>query len=341
MAAEHICACFICGNKTSTLHFLPKKEESRTKWLEFIFGTPPAKYSPNLVLCSNHFDHSDFYNFGAYSSGFASKLLLKPGSVPSQRSSTSTQGSTSQTLGTTPIHTSTQTDPPSCACRATQLSMGTLGHHVRSKGTQTESFMRTASIATSTSDATWGPATSTPIKAVHPRPAKRPRVDEEEESDISTILPEPQDSTYDPAQSISNVTEASQPTDTSLTGYKDSKYIVFEKNLMELFETCPDCRRLSDVRTYRRGTFLAIDQKCHHCQFSRQWKSQPAIGSSPVGNIILSAAIYFTGSSYFQVQKIFQAMHLQNISYSAFRRHASSYLETAVIHQWHQYQEAE
>ncbi|XP_041958231.1 uncharacterized protein LOC121716101 [Alosa sapidissima] len=221
--------------------------------------------------------------------------------------------------------------------------MGTLGHHVRSKGTQTESFMRTASIATSTSDAPWGPATSTPIKAVHPRPAKRPRVDEEEEeeSDISTILPEPHDSTYDPAQSISNVTEASQPTDTSSTGYKDSKYIVFEKNLMELFETCPDCRRLSDVRTYRRGTFLAIDQKCHHCQFSRQWKSQPAIGSSPVGNIILSAAIYFTGSSYFQVQKIFQAMHLQNISYSAFRRHASSYLETAVIHQWHQYQEAE
>ena len=92
--------------------------------------------------------------------------------------------------------------------------------------------------------------------------------------------------------------------DTSSTGYKDSKYIVFEKNLMELFETCPHCRRLSDVRTYRRGTFLAIHQKCHHCQFSRQWKSQPAIGSSPVGNILLSAAIYFTGSSFFKVQKV-------------------------------------
>ncbi|KAK0145629.1 hypothetical protein N1851_015461 [Merluccius polli] len=129
--------------------------------------------------------------------------------------------------------------------------------------------------------------------------------------------------------------------DSSSTGYKHSKYIVFEKNLMELFETCPVCSRMSDVRTYRRGTFLSIDQKCHHCQFSKQWKSQPVIGSTSVGNIQLSASIYFTGSSYFQVQKLFQAMHLQNISYSAFRRHASTYLETAVIHKWHQDQEAE
>ena len=39
--------------------------------------------------------------------------------------------STSQTFVTPSIHTSTQTDPPSLSCWATQLSMGTLGHHVR------------------------------------------------------------------------------------------------------------------------------------------------------------------------------------------------------------------
>ena len=72
--------------------------------------------------------------------------------------------------------------------------------------------MKSKSIATSTLDAPWGPATSMPIKHVHPRPAKRPRVvEEEDESDIFTITPETQDSTYDPAQSMSNVTESSQP----------------------------------------------------------------------------------------------------------------------------------
>ncbi|XP_049324303.1 uncharacterized protein LOC111195039 isoform X2 [Astyanax mexicanus] len=253
--------------------------------------------------------------------------------------------STSQTLVTPIIHTSTQTDPPSLLCRATQLSRGTLGPDFRSKGTQTESFITSTSIATSTLDAPWGPVHSTPIKSVVPRAAKRPWVDEEEEedeeSDHCTVPTEPQSSTYDPAQSISSVIEPSQITDTSSTGYKDFKYIVFEKNLMELFETCPVCSRLSDVKTYRRGTFVSIIQKCHHCQYSKKWKSQPLIGSSPVGNIQLSAAIYFTGSSYFQVKKVFQAMHLRNISYTAFRRHANSYLEPAVVYKWRQYQETE
>ena len=72
--AEQVRACAICGDNKATLHLLPKKEELRKKWLEFIFGTLPAKYNSNLVLCSNHFDHSDFSNFGAYSSGFASRL---------------------------------------------------------------------------------------------------------------------------------------------------------------------------------------------------------------------------------------------------------------------------
>ncbi|KAG5278009.1 hypothetical protein AALO_G00094170, partial [Alosa alosa] len=81
--------------------------------------------------------------------------------------------------------------------------------------TQTEYFMKSMSIDTSTSDTpwAWGPATSTAIKPVHPRPARRPRVDQEEEedeSDISTITPD--GSTYGPAQSKSNVIKSSQPT---------------------------------------------------------------------------------------------------------------------------------
>ncbi|KAG5269884.1 hypothetical protein AALO_G00207280, partial [Alosa alosa] len=55
--------------------------------------------------------------------------------------------------------------------------------------------MKSMSIDTSTSHTpwAWGHATSTAIKPVHPRPARRPRVDQEEEedeSDISTITPD-------------------------------------------------------------------------------------------------------------------------------------------------------
>nr|XP_054597846.1 uncharacterized protein LOC107391876 isoform X2 [Nothobranchius furzeri] len=209
------------------------------------------------------------------------------------------------------------------------------------EGIQTESSLMRKSVATSTADAPWGPGTSVPIGSVHLRPSKRPRLDEEDEGEVSILRPEPPESTYDPAQLVSAVAESSQLIDMSSTGYKDSKYIVFEKNLVELFETCPVCSRVSEVKTYRRGTFLSIHQKCHHCSYSKQWKSQPVVGSTPVGNIQLSAAIYFTGSSYFKVQKVFEAMHLQNISYTTFRNHANSYLQPAVIHTWQQYQEEE
>uniref|UniRef100_A0A1A8M030 THAP domain-containing protein 1 n=1 Tax=Nothobranchius pienaari TaxID=704102 RepID=A0A1A8M030_9TELE len=257
--AERFRACVICGHNSSTLHILPKKEELRKRWLDFIYGNPPPYYNSHLVICSKHFEQSDFTNYGAYSSGFASKLSLKPGSVPSRRSTTSSQPSTSET-SLPPVHTSTQTDPPSRSCRATQLSMGT----------QTESTM------TGAGDAPWGPG----IGCVHPRPCEIARSDEEEEDEITTVKVELHDPSYDSAQSTSGVPEPSQLTDTPLTEYTESKCIVFEKNLMELFETCPVCNRVSEVKTYRLGTFLSVKQKCHHCNFSKKWNSQPENGNT-------------------------------------------------------------
>uniref|UniRef100_A0A1A8QE93 THAP domain-containing protein 1 n=2 Tax=Nothobranchius TaxID=28779 RepID=A0A1A8QE93_9TELE len=100
--AERIRTCIICGNNSSTLHFLPNKKQLRKRWLEFIFGRPPVYYSAWLVVCSDHFEPSDFTNYDAYSSGSVSKLSLKPGSVPSRRPATSSQASTTPPLSTDP-----------------------------------------------------------------------------------------------------------------------------------------------------------------------------------------------------------------------------------------------
>ncbi|KAM4527780.1 uncharacterized protein PAE49_024480 isoform 2-T3 [Odontesthes bonariensis] len=286
--AEHTRSCGICGNKASSMHMLPKNEDDRKRWLEFIYGRSQlAKYNKTLVLCSTHFLDSDFTNLGEYSRGFATKLFLRPGSVPSQRTGPSPQASTSQALLTLPLnHVATQTDPPRCSTRTTQVSMGTLGPHMRSKGVQFDCVRDTKmyeSRRVGTSDAPWGSQSSTPIRPVHHRPSKRPRLEEEATAAASTSaanvtdtlsIPDPLDSTYDPAQSRTTLTESSQLSDNSSspTGHTDKKYIVFEKNLMELFQHCPDCTRSTEVKTYRRGTFLSIDQKCHHCKFFRQWK---------------------------------------------------------------------
>lgn len=91
---------------------------------------------------------------------------------------------------------------------------------------------------------------------------------------------------------------------TSKASHEDTKYIVFENCLLELFETCPVCSRASNIQPRSNGTFLAIDQLCPHCEYFRRWKSQPCVGSTPVGNLHLSASLYFSGASFFQMKKV-------------------------------------
>ncbi|XP_057197996.1 uncharacterized protein LOC130559113 [Triplophysa rosa] len=107
---------------------------------------------------------------------------------------------------------------------------------------------------------------------------------------------------------------------------------------MELFEMCPVCRRSSDVRSQRIGTFLRLEQFCNHCQYTRKWSSQPIIGSTPAGNLQLSAAVYLSGESFFRFEKICTSMNLQLFKYDTFRRHARLYIEPAVVYKWKHWQ---
>ncbi|KAM4580131.1 uncharacterized protein PAE49_005126 [Odontesthes bonariensis] len=103
---------------------------------------------------------------------------------------------------------------------------------------------------------------------------------------------------------------------------------------MQLFNACPVCTRACDVKTQRLGTFLSVKQRCPHCTFRRQWNSQPILGSTPAGNLHLSAAVYLSGASFIQIEKVFKAMKLELFRYETFRRHARAFIEPAVIHHW-------
>lgn len=110
--------------------------------------------------------------------------------------------------------------------------------------------------------------------------------------------------------------------------YVDTKYIVFETCLLELFATCPICKSKSDVQTHRMGTFVAMSQRCPNCSYLRKWQSQPIVGSTPVGNLLLSAATYFTGGSFIQVQKVrmYKTVSLLNFRLCSLYYHFTSFL---------------
>ena len=82
------------------------------------------------------------------------------------------------------------------------------------------------------------------------------------------------------------------------------KYLVYEDCLLSIFHHCPVCTCICKVKTTVRGTYLSVQQSCPRCEFHRRWDSQPIIGSTPAGNLQLSAAICFTGSSFTQVNKV-------------------------------------
>lgn len=191
------------------------------------------------------------------------------------------------------------------------------------KGIQVTPHSRDVGVCTSST--AFGFETSTPAKRhklpdieEEITPIKKPCLELTEVEDCplersSTInIPTPHDSTYNPEDSISALSEAAEDTtDPSTPIHRTPTYIVYEKCLLELFEVCPVCQRVSEVRTRRIGTFLCVEQQCPNCSFFRKWNSQPLIGSTPAGNLQLSVAVYTNGGSFFKIQKIFRAMRLK------------------------------
>uniref|UniRef100_A0A9J8DC12 Uncharacterized protein n=1 Tax=Cyprinus carpio carpio TaxID=630221 RepID=A0A9J8DC12_CYPCA len=271
-----------------------------------------------------------FENKYQYDSGFAKKLLLKDKAVPTILCSTTT----TQTVSPISKDVGCQTDQPTNTSVGTQLSFRTMRPKCRSKETQTEQFSILSSGDVAIPWTTSHPFTSTPLKDEKPYKRRRFELEEEESVSFEEVC-DTQDVTYDPAQSVTSVTEPSKHSMyTSKASHEDTKYIVFENCLFELFETCPVCSRACNIQPRSNGTFLAIDQRCPHCEYFRQWKSQPCVGSTPVGNLQLSASLYFSGASFFQMKKVFESMHLKMFTYRTFRRHASMYLEPLIIYKW-------
>ncbi|XP_067301001.1 uncharacterized protein [Pseudorasbora parva] len=324
------CAISGCG-RTQSLHKLPSDPKTRNVWLNFIYNEVPADVAKTLHVCSLHFTADSFENKSQVETGFADHLRLKQNAVPSildpKRKEQHTYAYVSiQSQNPNMKEVACQTDTDNLRSQGTQLGSGTFRPKFRSKGTQYESV----GVSTTTSRNTF-----TPLK--DSRPAKKARLKLEEEKSASFDVFVSQDTTHKPADSVTTVTDSSQLRCTSIEG--DAKYIVFEKCLLQLFESCPVCTRRCDVRARRKGTFVAIDQLCPHCQYFRKWQSQPVVGSTPLGNLQLSAAIYFTGAPFFKLQKVFSAMHVKMITHRTFRKHASMYLEPAIIYTWKKEQE--
>ena len=75
-------------------------------------------------------------------------------------------------------------------------------------------------------------------------------------------------------------------------------YLVFESCLHNLFCICRDCKRPSKTvfSTIRSTCMLQVKVICCVCESEWTWNNQPYVCGIPHGNILMSAAIPFSGS---------------------------------------------
>ena len=64
------------------------------------------------------------------------------------------------------------------------------------------------------------------------------------------------------------------------------------------------------------------------------WASQPHIKDTPAGNILLSAAILYSGETATKVLRVLSHMNIACITDRAYCIHQKEYLEPAVISVW-------
>ncbi|KAL7379770.1 hypothetical protein ABVT39_005591 [Epinephelus coioides] len=229
--------------------------------------------------------------------GFAKRLRLAPGAVPSlppQTSHAANMETDKIACAAVPSRTKMsvgcqyEVQPEPCitsreiGCQtdiarrsksvSTQLSKGTL-EKKRSHACQAKVSVSTIGVGTDTIRAV--PCfTSTPQKAAgqcDSPPRKRPRLELSDlpsslESEDTTFM-DLDDSTY--LQSIDDDSTTEKPPVKSIQDM--AKYIVYEDCLLDLFNICPACSRSCVVKTYTRGTLLSVDQQCTHqtCMYTR------------------------------------------------------------------------
>ncbi|KAK2571601.1 hypothetical protein P5673_002962 [Acropora cervicornis] len=121
----------------------------------------------------------------------------------------------------------------------------------------------------------------------------------------------------------------------SVPPQSESKFIVFLSCLLQLFEFCPLCTEPATAEVSSVcGTLIHVTQKCLTCSYARVWRSQPYIKRIPAGNLLLSAAILYSGSMISQTLRMLKIMKIQCFSRQTYHKHQRNYLIPIIVQMW-------
>ena len=117
------------------------------------------------------------------------------------------------------------------------------------------------------------------------------------------------------------------------------KIIVFNDCLQELFQFCPvGGSPVVSHTQFCTGTLLTVNIICSKGH-ERQWRSQPSITGMPAGNLMVSAAILFSGETYSKISHFAEILKLQFLSESTYYRIQDEYVLPVTNDAWKKHQQ--
>ena len=81
-------------------------------------------------------------------------------------------------------------------------------------------------------------------------------------------------------------------------------------------------------------SFICVKQHCSHCDYTYTWKNQPFVKNTPAANILMSAAILFSGSTPAKVLLMLKHLNMASIKERTFFDHQRKYLAPAIVSVW-------
>lgn len=109
------------------------------------------------------------------------------------------------------------------------------------------------------------------------------------------------------------------------------KFLVFESNLRELLAVCRICHKPCQNDFKVLGSMVRVNSKCPDptCP-GTTWQSQPLLGDKAAGNVLLAAAILFSGCPVAASLRALQSIKIQTITERTYFNYQRGYLLPAV-----------
>lgn len=147
----------------------------------------------------------------------------------------------------------------------------------------------------------------------------------DDEKDMTFSLSSKQSTSSTASSSISSPSETQSEWD-------DRKWIVHESHLMRLFRTCHKCGiAIAEKKVTQSGSQIKVDWTClngHH----DKWSSCPDTRGMAQNNLLVPAAVLFTGTTFTEIHEWAKLLNLQLPKKTQYYSVQSNYL-FPVIHQ--------